>query len=85
MFTPASGNRPNVQISGGTYNNPGPLAGGYTSNHAQFVPDKLIWRQKSLAPVKASKAPNVKGFAVKVQMGTLLDGQKNITMIGVSN
>jgi hypothetical protein len=57
------------------------------SNHAQFGPDKLFWRQKSLAPVpaKTAKTSNVKGFAVKVQMGTLLDGQKNITMIGVSN
>ena len=91
VITPASGNRQNIQICGRTYDSAVP--GGYTANHAHFNNEEVSWRQKSLVPAKAAakaalkavKAPNIIGdIAVKVQMGTLLLGQKNITMIGVS-
>jgi hypothetical protein len=79
----ASGNHQIVRIGGRTYNDP--IPGGYTTDHAHFNSQRSFWKQKAFAPPVASKAPSIKGeIAVRVQMGTLLDGQKNITIIGVS-
>jgi hypothetical protein len=78
-----SGNQQVVRIGGRTYNDP--IPGRYTTDHALFGNQNSLWKGKAFSPPAASKASSIKGeIAVRVQMGTLLDGHINITMIGVS-
>jgi hypothetical protein len=78
-----SGNQQVVRIGRRTYNDP--IPGRYMTDHALFNNKNSFWKGKAFAPPAASKGPSIKGeIAVRVQMGALLDGQKNITMIGVS-
>lgn len=85
--TPASENYPNIQASGRTYENA--LPGGYTANHAYFKNDNDFWHGKASTSgngkVPPRKATIIRGqISVRVSMGTILPGGRNITTIGVS-
>lgn len=84
IVIPALGNRHNVQIPGRTYNDPVPFPGGYTAEHKQFNDKNDYWSNMASSP-HMRNLQKVRGvIAVKVQMGTLKSGQRNIQMIGVS-
>lgn len=86
----ASGNYPNIQASGRTYNNP--FLGGYTPEHKFFNPEAGKWHERTLPPRNLPRNLPVKGtnsiisdIAVRVSMGTVLPGGRNIKTIGVSS
>ena len=76
----ASGYHPKSKSIGRTYNNPVP--GGYTAEHTNFDKQGDFWRKTASAPRQAK--PIQDRVAIRVQMGTVQQGKKKISMIGVS-
>jgi hypothetical protein len=90
----ALGNFPNTQVAGRTYDNP--FLGGYTPEHQFFGPESNKWHGKTVPlrflpprnlpprnlPVKGTSI--ISDIAVRVSMGTILPGGRNIKTIGVS-
>jgi hypothetical protein len=86
----ASGNYPNIQATGSAYDNR--LPGGYTPEHRFFGSEASKWSERTLPPRRLPprglplKGPNniIGDIAVRVSMGTVPSGGRNIKTVGVS-
>ena len=79
-----------MQAGGRTYDNPFP--GGYTPEHQAFGLESNKWYGKTVPPRRFPprnlpvKGTNILSeIAIRVSMGTILPGGRNIKTIGVSS